>query len=136
VTAYQLLLVAAAINGTVFGLLFIVAPDGAIALFGGTLEPLASLLVRQFGGVILGLALLNWLIRANADRDVQRAVVAGNVTAFAVVAAVAAIGVLAGVINVLGWGVALFHAVVAVGLITTQLRSSDATTRESSQRPV
>ena len=121
---YQLLLAAAALNGTLFGLLFVVVPDAAIALFGGRLDPLDSLLVRQFGGVILGIAWINWLIRKVADPDVRRAIVVGNVTAFAVVAVVAAIATVTGVINILGWGVALFHGVVAIGLVATQLRPS------------
>ena len=118
---YQLLLTAAAVSGTVFGLLFILVPDAAIALFGGRLDALSSLLVRQLGGVILGIALLNWLIRKVADPEVRRAVAAANVTAFVVVAAVAAFATATGTINFLGWGVAAFHAVVAIGLIATQL---------------
>ncbi|HSH21966.1 MAG TPA: hypothetical protein VK992_05105, partial [Candidatus Caenarcaniphilales bacterium] len=67
-------------------------PDAAISLFGGRLDPLDSLLVRQFGGVILGLGV--------DDAETRRAVVVANVTAFVVVAAFAAA---TGVINVLGW---------------------------------
>ena len=125
-TIYQILLVAVAVNGTVFGLLFVVVPDAAISLFGGRLDPLASLLVRQFGGVILGLAWLNWLIRKVADAEVRRAVTVADVTAFAVVAVVAAVATASGVINFLGWGVAAFHAVVAIGLIVAQLSPSSA----------
>ena len=120
---YRILLTAAAVNGTVFGLLFIVVPDAAISLFGGRLDQLGLLLVRQFGGVILGLAWLDWLIRRVEDPETRRAVVVGNVAAFVVVAVTAAIAVLVGAINPLGWVVAGFHAVVALGLLGTLLRS-------------
>jgi len=126
---YSTLLAAAAVNGTVFGLLFIVVPDTAIALFGGKLDALSSALVRQFGGVILGIAILDWLIRKVADPEVRRAVVAANVTAFAVGAAVAAFATVTGLINVLGWIVAGFHAMVAIGLLTTQWSRSEVGTR-------
>ena len=122
---YQLLLAAAALSGTVFGLLFVVVPDVAISLFGGRLDPLASLLVRQLGGVILGLAWLDWLIRNVGDAVVRRAVVVGNATAFVIIAGVAGYAAATGLINVLGWGVAAFHVIVAVGLVVTQLRSSE-----------
>lgn len=121
---YRILLAAAAANGTVFGVFFILLPDSAIALFGGQLDTLASLLVRQLGGVVLGIALLDWLIRKVAEPDVRRAVTVANVTAFVVVAAVAAFAVVSGTINALGWVVAGFHAVVAVGLIWSQVAGS------------
>ena len=128
-TVYQILLAAAALNGAVFGTLFALAPDFAIGLFGGRLDLLAALLVRQFGGVILGLALLNWLVRKVVDADVQRAVVVGDGVAFTIVAAVAAFATATGVINLLGWAVAGFHATVAVGLLMTQTSSSLAGAR-------
>ncbi len=121
--AYRLLLAAAALNGTVFGLLFVVVPDAAISLFGGRLDALSSLLVRQFGGVILGIAIFDWMLRLHEERSVRRAVVAANATAFAVVATVAAYATVTGTINSLGWVVAVFHAVVAAGLAATYLRS-------------
>lgn len=123
---YSILLVAAAINGAVFGLLFILVPDAAIALFGGRLDPLSSLIVRQFGGVIVGLSLINWLMRKVGDPEARTAVVFGDVAAFAVVAVVAAIAAATGIVNVLGWGVAGFHAVVAIGLVWTQVSASAA----------
>jgi hypothetical protein len=64
--AYPILLAAAGVSGTVFGLLFVFAPDTAFALFGARLDPLGSLLVRQLGGVILGLAWMDWLIGTSA----------------------------------------------------------------------
>jgi len=121
--SYRILLAAAALNGTVFGLLFIAVPDLAISLFGGRLDALSSLLVRQFGGVILGIAIFDWMLRMRDEHAVRRAVVTANVTAFAVVAAVAAYATVTGTINALGWVVAVFHAVVAAGLAATYLRS-------------
>lgn len=117
---YRILLAAAAVSGTVFGLLFVFVPETAFALFGARLDPLGSLLVRQLGGVILGLAWMDWLIRNVTDRPVQTAVVVGNVTAFVVIAVVAMIAAATGLINFLGWGVAAFHIGVAIGLVASQ----------------
>ncbi len=128
--AYRLLLAAAALNGTIFGLLFVVVPDAAISLFGGRLDALSSLLVRQFGGVILGIAIFDWMLRLHEERSVRRAVVAANATAFAVVATVAAYATVTGTINSLGWVVAVFHAVVAAGLTLTYLTSASSTVPE------
>ena len=128
--SYRLLLAAAALNGTVFGLLFVVVPDAAISLFGGRLDALSSLLVRQLGGVILGIAIFDWMLRLHEDRSVRRAVVAANVTAFAVVATVATYATVTGTLNWLGWVVAVFHAVVAAGLTLTYLTSPSSTVPE------
>jgi len=125
--SYRILLAAAALNGTVFGLLFIAVPDLAISLFGGRLDALSSLLVRQFGGVILGMAIFDWMLCLRDERSVLRAVVAANVTAFAVVATVAVYATVTGTINSLGWVVAVFHTLVAAGLAITYLTSSSKT---------
>jgi hypothetical protein len=121
---YRILLIAAALNGAVFGLLFVLVPDFTISLFGGRLDSLASILVRQFGGVILGIAILDWLLRMHDERSVRRAVVAANVTAFVVIAAAAAYAALTGVTNGLAWVVAVFHAGVALGLAVTYVSSN------------
>jgi hypothetical protein len=123
---YPVLLAVAAVDGLLFGLLFLLLPDTAISVFGGQLDPLGALLVRQLGGVITGLGLLNWLIRKVGDGDVRSAVIVGNVTAFAVIAVTAAIGAASGIINILGWGVSAFHAMVAIGLVMTQVWSSSS----------
>ena len=128
--SYRILLAAAALNGTVFGLLFIAVPDLAISLFGGRLDALSSLLVRQFGGVILGIAIFDWMLRLHEERSVRRAVVVANVTAFAVVATVATYATVTGTLNWLGWVVAVFHAVVAAGLTLTYLTSASSTVPE------
>lgn len=116
---YRILLIAAALNGAVFGTLFVVVPDFTISLFGGRLDALASLLVRQFGGVIVGIAIFNWLLRDRAEHPIRRAVVTADATAFAVVAIVAAYAGITGITNGLVWLVAAFHAAVAIGLIVS-----------------
>ncbi len=131
---YRILLMATALNGTVFGLLFVLVPDFAISLFGGQLDALSSQLVRQFGGVILGIAIFDWFLRVHEERSVRRAVVAANVTAFVIVAAVAAYAAVTGIANALGWVVALFHAVIAAGLLLTY-RSSVSTAAPNVTKP-
>jgi hypothetical protein len=128
---YRVLLVAVALNSGVFGLLFILLPDFTISLFGGQLDALASLLVRQFGGVILGIAIFNWLLRTRHEGAVRRAVVSADAMAYAVVAAAAAYGAAAGITNGLAWVVAVFHAAVAAGLVYTYVSSASAATAET-----
>ena len=123
---YRILLIAAAVNGAVFGSLFVVAPDATISLFGARLDEFSSLLVRQFGGVIIGIGIFDWMLRNQGDREVRRAVVVANVAAFVVVAAVAAYAAASGISNSMAWGVAAFHAAVASGLPVTYLSSASA----------
>lgn len=124
---YRILLTVAALNGAVFGLLFVLVPDFSISLFGGQLDALSSLLVRQFGGVIIGIAIYDWLLRAHEESLVRRAVVAANVTAFVIVATVAAYAAISGAANALVWLVAVFHSVIAVGLLLTYFSSASKT---------
>lgn len=123
---YRILLIAAALNGSVFGLLFVVLPDATTSLFGGELDAFSSLLVRQFGGTILGIAIFDWLLRWHADRSVRRAVVTANATTFTIVAVVAAYAGVSGTANALVWVVASFHAVVAIGLVASYRSFSSA----------
>lgn len=118
---YRLFVLAVALNSGVFGLLFLVVPDATLGLFGARLDPLDALVLRTFGGAILGLASFNWLLRDHEGGQVRRAVAVSDIAAYAITSALIAFGSASGLINWLGWLVAAFHGLVAVGLVPTAL---------------
>ena len=114
---YRVVLTIVAISGVTFGLGFLIAPEFLASVFGGTLEPFGATLVRQFGGTLIGVALLDFLVRDARERDVRRGIVVGNTVAFVLIAVLAAYAALTGIANPLVWGVFATHVFFAGGLL-------------------
>ena len=68
----------AAIVGALFGLLMFFAPPLAAQAFGVAINPLAESLFRVLGATLLGLALLNFLVRDHSSSPTLKAVLWAN----------------------------------------------------------
>ncbi len=112
---YRHLLTIAAVDGIVFGVGFLLVPDLIVGILGPRPDTLAQLAFRQVGAAVLGMAVVDWLGRNAEDVEARRAIVAGNLVSFVPIAITAGYAAATGVTNALGWGVAAFHAVMAVG---------------------
>ena len=69
----------AAIAGALFGLLMFFSPMTAAQAFNVTLTDLADALFRVLGATLLGLALLNFLVRNHSGSDTLTAILWTNV---------------------------------------------------------
>ena len=118
---YSVLLVVAAADGIAFGLGALLLPDMLAGIFGvALLEPFGRVAFQQLGALTIGLGVLDALARNLREAAGRRAVVVGNIVAFALIAVTAGSAAASGTANILGWGVAAFHAIVGIALAYAQ----------------
>jgi len=104
-----------AVIALLFGLGLVAVPGALLALYGAGDSPTAEFVARILGAAVLGHGAIQWLARDVAETPAGWAITRGNLVFDVVAAASAAMAVLSGVVNVLGWGiVALFVALFVV----------------------
>ena len=119
----SLFLTIVAILGFIFGALLFLFPDKAGEGFGVALTPVSSLLFRTLGGMILGSALLNFMVRKHSDSPTLKAVLATNLIMHALVMAVDIGGVSSGVLQFSKIAVGqLNHLFVGIGSLIYLVR--------------
>ena len=93
----SLLLMLAAIYGIVFGLLLLVVPDVILAGVFGAAAPPAALVgnIRGYGGVLIGVAVINWFARNSEPSQARDAIMLGMFVGFLALT-------LTGILRVLG----------------------------------
>jgi len=127
----NVLLTIAAVLGFVFGLGFLLAPSIVLAPFGIDLDPAGAAMTRFFGNALIALGVIDWFSRGVTERRARRALAAGNLSNFAVAAALAAGTYFAGIGNALGLANAAVHAVIALGFARHVLAGRHAPEAES-----
>lgn len=119
------LLSAAAIYLALVGLGFLFVPD--ILVFGalGTTPAIIVAELRQYGGALLGIAVLNWLSR-NAEASIARnGILVGNAVGFGLVAVGGVLRQLSGAVAV-GWIFVVINLIFAVSfLIAARMSMSE-----------
>lgn len=108
-----LFLIAAVYLGLV-GLGFLVAPG--VLTFGalGATPAVIVAELRQYGGALLGIAVLNWVARNAEPSQARDGVFLGNTVGFGLVAVGGVLRQLSGAVPV-GWIFVLINALIAVG---------------------
>ena len=107
-------LVSAAIAG-IFALGFLVIPRAIARIYGVVAGPEAILAFRFFGVALLGIGLIFWFAKDVQDREARNAILAGAGIADQIGFIVALWGTASGVMNGLGWTVALLYLALAAG---------------------
>ena len=109
----RLFIVNAMVNA-VYGLAFAAIPVPLLELYGVSLNPGSALVARLFGGAIIAIGLILWRLRSS-PREVAQLVVLPLFIADALGFVTYVMAMLAGSVNVLGWGVVFISGVLAIG---------------------
>ncbi len=106
-----LLVVSAVIYG-IFGVLLVVASGPLLALFG---EGMGGVYPQLFGAMLIGFAVMNWLVRNALAGEAMRAILVANLVSDAIGGILALIGLLSGVGNGLAWISVIVYLLFALG---------------------
>jgi hypothetical protein len=101
-----------AVSCAVFGAVFLTIPDILLAAHGASLNSGGVLLGRVLGASLLGMACIFWGLRGQTSAAQWPALLAGVIyNGLDVVVGTQA--VIGGVLNGKGWGLVIFHALLA-----------------------
>jgi hypothetical protein len=106
---------ATAIGSLLFGLAFLLAPAGLLALYGIALDPSSQWVARLFGSALLGYATLLWLARKVPSGPALRAILVGAFIASVTGLVVAILELPLGSGNALVWSTVLIYFLLSLG---------------------
>jgi hypothetical protein len=98
-----------------FGILLLAIPGLLMSLYGVTLDQGGILMARLYGASLVGNLMLTWFSRNDPGSEALRAAVLGLFVYDAIGLIVAIVATLAGVFNVLGWGIVAIYLFLTVG---------------------
>ena len=104
-----------AVISAIFGLTFILVPGTSLALYGITLSPGGTTVVRLFGAALLEFALLSWFVRNAGDSEARKAITLALFLGEAIGFIVALLGQLSGAVNALGWSTVAVYLLLTLG---------------------
>jgi hypothetical protein len=113
--SFKTLLVIKAVVCLVFGPILLLAPRMLFEFLGATLGPAGSFTAREYGAALVGTLLLTWLARNAVESLARRAILADLCIYDAIGFAVTVRGVLRGLLNPFGWGIALVYLFFTLG---------------------
>jgi hypothetical protein len=106
-----------AVTAMVICLGFLVVPEFWITLYGATVDPQASLLLRLIGALFGGLAVMAWVGRAAEPSPSRNAMVGGLIVLNGLATLVAVFGALTHVYNQLAWGPVGMFGLFTLGFV-------------------
>lgn len=112
---FKNLLMIKAIVCLFFGVLLLAVPDKLISLFGASLSDGGIFTAREYASSLLGNMMLCWFAR-NADESEARKAIIIALFAYDLIAFIMTVfTVIAGVLNALGWLIALVYLFFTIG---------------------
>jgi hypothetical protein len=112
---FRTLLVIKAVVCLVFGAIFLIAPGALIRMLGATVCAAGLFTAREYGAAMIGTLLLTWFARRVTAHDAKGAILLDLLVYDAIGVVISLVAVLAGVLNVLGWGVVVVYLFFAAG---------------------
>jgi hypothetical protein len=109
------LLLIAGLLALVFGIGFLFAPRVLLPLYGVSPDPPVVLMARFFGGALVQIGLVWYLIRDVGDLRTQRGVVIGSFIGSLAGLVVALTAQFWGLINSLGWSTVAIYGLLLIG---------------------
>ena len=110
---FRNLMIVSAVSGFVFGAAFVIVPGLLGSLLGLATTPAVVLVARLYGTALLGVGILSWLVKDMTERTTQQPIL----LAFLVIDfggfLVLLMSLLSGLMNVLGWFIAIFLLVMS-----------------------
>lgn len=113
--SFKNLMIIKALVCLVFGILLLSIPETLLSLFGAVLGDGGMFTAREYGSSLIGNLFLCWFARNSADSDARRAIILALFTYDLVAFIMTSIIVLAGVLNLLGWSVAVIYLFFTIG---------------------
>jgi hypothetical protein len=104
-----------AIATVIFGIGSILMPQTLITLFGGSLTPAGTLMMRYGGAWLIGLGLLAWFARNAAESEARKAIILASLICYGIAFIVALLAQFNSVLNGFGWGTVALNLVLALG---------------------
>jgi hypothetical protein len=111
----KLYLAILAIVAVIYGVIFVLFPAQAIALYGVTGEPHAAYNAQYFGSALLGLGVISWSARSFKDWDAVRAVLIGGLVTNIVGLPLTLWGLEQGLVNAMGWSSVVLYVLLIAG---------------------
>ena len=111
------LLTVTAVVAVLYGLAFLLIPDGINALYGVPSAPHTALYTRFFGSALLGFGVINWFVKDSRSWDAIRGVLIGTAVTTAVGGLIALFAVVTGLSNAMTWASVLVNALLLVGAL-------------------
>ena len=109
------LLTVTAVVAVLYGLAFLLIPDGINALYGVPSAPHTALYTRFFGSALLGFGVIDWFAKDFRSWDATRGVLIGTAVTTAVGGLIALSAVVTGLSNAMTWTSVLVYALLFVG---------------------
>lgn len=120
------LLLVAGLLALAFGLGFLLVPATVLPVYGIQPDPATALMSRFFGAALVHLGAALYLVRGVREVGIQRGLVLAGVVGSAAGLAVALMGQLGGVVNVMGWSTVAIYGLLLLGY-ASHLRARPAT---------
>ena len=111
------LLTVTAVVAVLYGLAFLLIPDGINALYGVPSAPHTALYTRFFGSALLGFGVIDWFPKDFRSWDATRGVLIGTAVTTAVGGLIALSAVVTGLSNAMTWTSVLVYALLFVGAV-------------------
>lgn len=92
-----------AIVALIVGLAFLLVPTTMTSFYGGTLSDAGVYVARLYGGLVLGFAILSWLVRNATESETLKSIVLSFFITWALGFVVVIYFQITGGANVLGW---------------------------------
>jgi phosphoglycerol transferase MdoB-like AlkP superfamily enzyme len=105
----------AAIGSLLFGLAYLLIPEGLLSLYGISLDPSNQWAARYLGSLLLGFAAINWLGRTAKSGPALRAILVGSFVASIAGFVVALFELLSGQGNMLVWSTVVIYFLLSLG---------------------
>ena len=112
---FRTLLVIKAAVCLAFGVYLLLAPASLLGLLGASLSGAGLFTAREYGAAMIGTLLLTWFAKDVQARDARRAILLDLLVYDGIGLVVTLAVVFAGVLNALGWSIAVVYAFFTVG---------------------
>ena len=112
---FRTLLLAKAVVCLAFGLLLLLVPVTLLAILGAELGAAGTFTAREYGAALIGALFLMWFAKDVQAPDARLAILLYLLVYDAIGVIITVPAVLSGVLNALGWGIALVYLFFTVG---------------------
>lgn len=109
-----------------FGILLLAIPDKLLSIFGATLSDGGIFTAREYGSSLFGNLFLCWFARNAGESDTRRAIILALFVYDLIAFVMTTITVVSGVLNVLGWAIAIIYLFFTLGFGYFLARSPEA----------
>jgi hypothetical protein len=124
---YKMLLLIKAVVCLTFGVLLVFFPNFLLGVLGATLTAPGVFLGREYGANMLGTMTLMWFARDLGDSRARTPILLYLLVYDAIGFVITTINTVAGVLNVLGWGIVAVYLFITLGSAYLLMQNRQAT---------